>query len=68
MEWVSVEDKLPPFKEKEYIVTDGDNVDVYWWKHFRSFGRKQEWCWNDRDEFFDFNVTHWMPLPKPPKD
>lgn len=68
MTWISMASELPPFEEKEYLVSDGNYVDVYRWKYFRTTGRKHEWFWTDRDEFFDFNVTHWMPLPQPPKE
>jgi hypothetical protein len=63
--WISVKDKLPVEIEKDYLVTDGENIDVYWWKKLRT---KEKWIWNDRDEFFDFNVTHWMPLPELPDE
>lgn len=68
MEWIKCSDRLPPLQEKEYLVCAGDDVDIYWWKHFRTTGRIKEWDWNDRDGFLDFEVTHWMPLPNPPEE
>lgn len=63
MEWISVEDRLPE---------DGQYVHVY-----LSYG-KQATCvfFADRNSFVDSlrfqhsngGVTHWMPLPEPPKN
>lgn len=67
MEWISVGNRLPHHEECAYLVTDGEIVDVYTWKNFMNPAKKYKWYWNDRDEFFDMNVTHWMPLPHPPQ-
>lgn len=59
MHWVSVKDGLP--KENQcVIIFDGEGV-------------KDFYYYNNLGEFRDFStqsknneVTHWMPLPKPP--
>lgn len=60
MEWISVNDLLPENSiEKDYLVTDGINVLM---------------CYRNRDTWFihgDFDlseITHWMQLPKPPRN
>ena len=63
-EWISVEDRLPEEKvncivhyKHAYCDTDG-----YWAIGF---------CCYDGEKFkFDpaYKVTHWMPLPEPPKE
>lgn len=65
MEWIKFTDENPPLEEKEYLVYLGGDVDIYTWEQFRCLGK--EWIWKDRDGFWDKNVTHWMPLPSPPK-
>jgi hypothetical protein len=65
MEWIKCTNRLPLLEEAEYLVSDCQYVDVYWWKYCNI---KKCWDWSDRDEFFDFNVTHWMPLPPIPKE
>ena len=72
MDWISVKDRLPEHGEEVDIFTDiligywitdcifidptkyGDNDE----KHF---------C-DENDQIYDINhVTHWMPIPDPPK-
>ena len=59
-EWISVNDRLP--KKKQDVLTcslDGDiGVDEIW----ENLDGKIEFYLGGE------NVTHWMPLPKPPKE
>jgi len=58
-EWISVEDRLPE-KPRLVLVWEGEV----------EFGNYQHNRWNvwTRDDFSVSNlVTHWMPLPEPPK-
>lgn len=63
MEWISVKDRLPEEKVNcivHYQHSYCDN-DGYWAIGF---------CCYDGEKFqFDpaYKVTHWMPLPRPPK-
>jgi Protein of unknown function (DUF551) len=65
MEWISVKDRLPDKGEEVGYVFDGKNIrrDVYApgfngkWETENSMG------WYVTVE----NITHWMPLPEPPK-
>lgn len=71
MKWISVEDKLPQSHEEVMI-----------WPIINSYGeRRTAWIGMDGDWLYaletehvcdDFKVeteiTHWMPLPKPPED
>lgn len=56
--WISVKDRLPE-KNDTYIVTVNDGVQVFstWDVYHSSFG----WCSEAQ------KVTHWMPMPEPPK-
>lgn len=54
MEWISVKDKPVPDDDTRYI--------VYAWYHGEGFVEcTKGWACGT-------NVTHWMPMPKPPKN
>lgn len=62
MEWISVKDGLPE-DGKDYLVTDGDACMVAAYNN----GIKK-WNFFVIDHYLDSkDVTHWMPLPEPPK-
>ena len=63
-EWISVKDRLPEnnqwalcfMKDKSF-----GTFRVFQWNYV-------DWRWNDGNEWFDEkDVTHWMPIPRPPK-
>ena len=55
-EWISVKDRLPEQGEEAIcIAADGDMM----------IGKYTEWGWMFPCYFE--NLTHWMPLPEPPK-
>lgn len=73
-EWISVKDRLPG-KDGRYIVTACDEEsscgDGIWYdtvvieaEHY-----KGEWSWNNNGTEYDITdfVTHWQPIPQPPK-
>lgn len=59
--WISVKDRLPD-KNTQYIVS------------FKTGGVTSAWYFDYRGGFYvggifvSENVTHWMPLPEPPKE
>ncbi len=58
--WISVEDGLP--EEKIRVLVSGDKYPtVIGWIMFG------EWATDFGCMYKDYPVTHWMPLPKPPK-
>lgn len=66
-DWISVEDRLPEDRSNVLVV-------AYW--HER-WGVYMGWCAPERAEWSvhvgigdrdDVAVTHWMPLPEPPKE
>lgn len=60
-EWISVKDRLPEnVKEGLLIALRWGAVDIGWCEDGR-------WGSEFVDEYEDGEVTHWMPLPKPPK-
>lgn len=61
-EWISVEDRLPEVDETGYtyvlVCMDDEFITTADFTTDESFG-----LWEDSGE-----VTHWMPLPEPPKE
>ena len=63
-EWVSVEDSIP-CSGKRVLATDGSFVGEAWYASLsRSWYRYNGLEWNRICR----EVTHWMPLPKSPKE
>jgi hypothetical protein len=74
--WKSVKEELPPF-DTPVLVTDGTEMSVAQREDYSSWKkcgwnwqitsvRGCEWEWDLDDGYHTF-VTHWMPLPLPPK-
>ena len=60
-EWISVKDRLPESgKESVLIALRWGEVDIGWCEDGR-------WRSEFVNEYEDGEVTHWMPLPNPPK-
>ena len=60
-EWISVDDRLPENgKEGVLIALRGGEVDIGWCEDGR-------WRSEFVNEYEDGEVTHWMPIPQPPK-
>jgi len=67
MKWVSVKKGLPEVKGVQEAFSE--NVLVWGWNKYEY---PQEWkvkilAYHFRHGFGQYEVTHWMPLPKPPK-
>ena len=73
-QWISVKDRLPDVAGM-YIVTACDEWCSYgegiWYDTVVVVAEYSGGCWNWNDNGTDYDiddlVTHWMPLPKPPK-
>lgn len=75
-EWISTKDRLPTLKQKVLLLVKGD-IFVGWyddtWESSKmglkwatlSTGTECYECSGEAD-VYDDEVTHWMPLPKPP--
>ena len=60
-EWISVDDRLPENgKEGVLIALRQGEVDIGWCEDGR-------WRSEFVNEYEDGEVTHWMPIPQPPK-
>lgn len=65
MEWISVKDRLP---------NEMDDC-LVWYKSKFTYDHIRTACYLGNNFFstsgishLDFTVTHWMPLPEPPKE
>ena len=63
-EWVSVEDAIPAPGER-VLATDGTFVGEAYRTSANTWYRHTGFPWRDCLQSI---VTHWMPLPKPPKE
>jgi hypothetical protein len=71
--WISVDERLPELGQKVLVWYDNGYEVAYLQKfeppklQYPQFNNVEmfEWCFGD---FEDFDVTHWMPLPKPPEE
>ena len=60
-EWISVDDRLPESgKEGVLIALRWGEVDIGWCEDGR-------WSGEFINEYEEGEVTHWMPIPQPPK-
>lgn len=63
-QWISVDDKLPPNADRVLVATSDNSLLLL--ACYGSFGKP---AWHAPPSYEAFNtVTHWMPLPKPPKE
>lgn len=58
MKWISVKDKLPKL-DKDVLVWDGNYMSVMWIDRNENRFKSMDSLYHD--------VSHWMPLPEPPK-
>lgn len=59
MKWISIKDRFPEEKDSVHLITDGKRVAYSEWTYWPPYS------WNLPHGME--KVTHWMPLPEPPK-
>jgi len=68
-EWISCKDKTPPQDEK-ILFTDGKIVECGQYDYNKVFNKYDfivADIWVENSSLM-YNITHWMPLPQPPKE
>ena len=66
MEWISVKDKMPRINEVVLVYDKFiEDVSIGYISEF--LGERTVWI-IDYGESVSDTVTHWMPLPEPPKE
>ena len=64
--WISVKDKLPESKYDMVVAyTKGNDVFLVWYNN--NFD-ELNYGWTNENDIPIFGVTHWLPLPQPPKE
>ena len=64
-EWISVKERLPEDQRSLLTVNGHGEIRIMglWSK------RGDEWTWVHNGRMMHYNdITHWMPLPKPPEE
>lgn len=64
--WISVKTRLPKPGETVLVWFGGSefpSIDKAWLRQ-RAW---RNWNWHRDIQIYDWIITHWMPLPKPPK-
>ena len=67
--WISVDDRLPEIKEhyrSELVICyspDGEHECLFDYYEVNGFGQG---CFT-AEKYFGITITHWQPLPEPPK-
>lgn len=67
--WIAVSERLPD-KDGEYLVRFADKsiTNVEYESKFGSFGYWLAIMWGEDADWYPYvGITHWMPLPQPPK-
>lgn len=61
VEWFSVKEKLPE-DDRNVLVYDDNDDELYiaWYEEYNN-------RWYSQESERLYGVTHWMPLPEPPK-
>ena len=62
VEWADIKDELPKFGTDVLVYSDSCQ------KIFKAYFHKAWWCFSYDNSPIRENVTHWMPLPQPPKE
>ena len=71
-EWISVKDRMPRYNETVLIYRPSMAEPILADKYFGFYGEDEEWNegWVRYGKDLKGNdiITHWMPLPEPPKE
>lgn len=66
MKWISVKDRFPPNTNDVLVFDDRGRMSVSCYFYSDHGGMM---VWEQRDDQIGLgDVTHWMPLPPPPKE
>ena len=67
--WIPVTERLPGYMEN-VLVTDGVFSGMGWrdWYDYRGTKSREDYWISPNTNVKDFGITHWMPLPQPPKE
>lgn len=71
-EWISVKDRLPDVFDEVLVYDTFSNtsISIAWRETTPRKNGIVDWYWNSQMSYPEdlTHVTHWMPLPEPPKE
>ena len=71
-EWIKCSDRLPKIEEwrSTFIVYGSPKCGSHCndFQVMEAYYRREDKCWEFGEYDCPINVTHWMPLPKPPEE
>ncbi len=69
--WISVNDRMPESEDFVLVIASGNpksNITLQNAYELAEYSKEEGWIFEGWLEWEDANVTHWMPLPEPPKE
>ena len=65
-EWISVDDRMP--ENFQTVLVARDDGGIFCWMYSADSTTEEVWVDDYANAFSVYRVTHWMPLPEPPKE
>lgn len=68
--WIPCSERLPESDQEVLVIVSGKagNITLVDSVEIGNFDRDEGWILEMWPEWEDLNVTHWMPMPEPPKE
>ena len=63
--WISVEERLP--EHLTSVIVHRKDGGIFIWEFFNTSTTDECWMDDSMNVYSFYDVTHWMPLPEPPK-
>ena len=64
--WIPVTERLP--KHLTSVIVHRKDGGIFIWEYFDTSPTDECWIDDSMDVYSFYDVTHWMPLPEPPKE
>ena len=64
--WIPVTERLP--ENMTSVIVHRKDGGIFIWEYFYTSQTDDCWIDDSMNVYSFYDVTHWMPLPKPPKD
>ena len=69
--WISMEERLPEISDLVLVIANGkpkENIELINAELIASYWGDEGWIADGYDGWDKLKVSHWMPLPEPPKE
>ena len=64
--WIPVTERLP--KHLTSVIVHRKDGGIFIWEYFDTSPTDECWIDDSANVYLFYDVTHWMPLPEPPKE